>query len=75
MTLLQAALEYAALGWAIHPLQPGDKRPLVKDYPQRRATPDLFGQRGNAEQHGRQAGPRDRHPGRQRLCCAAPEPA
>lgn len=32
-TLLVAALAYARLGWAVHPLRPGDKRPLLKDWP------------------------------------------
>ncbi|NLF13898.1 MAG: DUF3987 domain-containing protein [Anaerolineaceae bacterium] len=31
--LLAAALAYARLGWAVHPLRPGDKRPLLRDWP------------------------------------------
>ncbi len=38
--LLAAALAYARWGWAVHPLRPGDKRPLVKDWPHK-ATTDL----------------------------------
>jgi putative DNA primase/helicase len=37
--LLDAALAYAAHGWAIHPLRPGDKRPILKDWPNK-ATSD-----------------------------------
>jgi|GEM_PF-589756 len=32
-SLLAAALAYAGRGWAVHPLRPGDKRPLLKDWP------------------------------------------
>ncbi|MBN1659196.1 MAG: bifunctional DNA primase/polymerase [Anaerolineae bacterium] len=38
--LLAAAVAYARWGWAVHPLRPGDKRPLVKDWPHQ-ATTDL----------------------------------
>lgn len=37
--MLEAALIYASWGWHIHPLRPGDKRPLLADWP-RRATTD-----------------------------------
>lgn len=39
-TLAQWALAYARRGWAIHPLIPADKRPLLSDWPNR-ATSDL----------------------------------
>ena len=36
--LLAAALAYARLGWAVHPLRPGDKRPLLGDWPHKATT-------------------------------------
>ena len=35
---LAAALAYARRGWAIHPLRPGDKLPLLKDWPHNATT-------------------------------------
>lgn len=41
--LLEAALAYAHLGWAIHPLRPGDKKPILDDWPhQATADPDTI---------------------------------
>jgi putative DNA primase/helicase len=37
--VLEAAIVYASWGWHVHPLRPGDKRPLLTDWP-RRATTD-----------------------------------
>jgi hypothetical protein len=37
--LLRAALAYAGLGWAVHPLRPRDKRLLLRDWPHK-ATAD-----------------------------------
>lgn len=37
--LMRAALEHAARGWRVFPLQPGDKRPAVRDW-EARATTD-----------------------------------
>jgi putative DNA primase/helicase len=37
-TLLDHALAYARLGWAIHPLRPGGKRPLLQNWPRRAST-------------------------------------
>ncbi len=36
--MLEAALVYASWGWHIHPLRPGDKRPLLTDWPRRATT-------------------------------------
>ena len=36
--LLSWALYYAGLGWPIHPLVPGAKKPLLKDWPHRAST-------------------------------------
>jgi len=37
--MLKAALAYAALGWRVHPIKPGEKTPLVKAW-QKNATVD-----------------------------------
>jgi putative DNA primase/helicase len=36
--VLRAALVYASWGWHVHPLRPGDKRPLLSNWPQRATT-------------------------------------
>jgi putative DNA primase/helicase len=36
--VLRAALVYASWGWHVHPLRPGDKRPLLNNWPQRAST-------------------------------------
>jgi putative DNA primase/helicase len=36
--VLKAALIYASWGWHVHPLRPGDKRPLLADWPHRATT-------------------------------------
>lgn len=36
--MLRAALVYASWGWYVHPLRPGDKRPLLTNWPQRATT-------------------------------------
>src|SRR5213080_1336637 len=35
---LQAAREYARRGWRVHPLVPGQKKPLVADWPDKATT-------------------------------------
>ena len=36
--LLRAALAYAGVGWAVHPLRPRDKRPSLRDWPHKATT-------------------------------------
>lgn len=35
---LYAALDYAALGWRVHPCRPGEKLPILTDWPKRATT-------------------------------------
>jgi hypothetical protein len=35
---LDAALQYAAWGWRVHPLRPKDKKPLLTDWPTKATT-------------------------------------
>jgi hypothetical protein len=36
--MLGTALNYAAMGRHVHPLRPGEKRPILKDWPTRAST-------------------------------------
>jgi len=36
--LLDAAVRYARLAWRVHPLRPGDKRPILQNWPEQATT-------------------------------------
>lgn len=43
--MLRSALAYADMGWRLHPLRPGDKRPLLNAWPEKATTdPDTIRQ-------------------------------
>jgi hypothetical protein len=37
-TNMDWALEYGQLGWRVHPCRPGDKKPILEDWPKRATT-------------------------------------